>query len=149
MLLALAPAACHREPDARPSVLLISLDTLRADRLNAYGYTRRTTSPALDALARDSVLFERHLAASPWTTPSHMSLLTALSPSRHGVTPDYATLIHVHHTNGLPAAADRRYLALSRVIECFNGTVWFEANPILWEVLKEHQSRPDVEPGKP
>ena len=72
-----------------PNVLLISIDTLRADRLNVYGYKARVTSPAMDALARDSVLFEHHITASPWTTPSHISLLTGLLPSAHGVTRPY------------------------------------------------------------
>jgi hypothetical protein len=78
---------CPRGSPAPPSILLISIDTLRADRLNCYGYRRRRVSPNLDALARDSVLFEQHITASPWTTPSHMSLFTSLHPSAHGVTP--------------------------------------------------------------
>jgi arylsulfatase A-like enzyme len=70
----------------RPSVILVSIDTLRADKLGAYGYDARPTSPRLDALAAEGVLFEQHVAASPWTTPSHMSLLTSLEPRSHGVT---------------------------------------------------------------
>jgi arylsulfatase A-like enzyme len=66
-------------------ILLISVDTLRADRLNCYGYARRRTSPAIDALARDGVLFENHIATSPWTLPSHISLLTSECATRHGV----------------------------------------------------------------
>jgi arylsulfatase A-like enzyme len=73
-------------PARKPNVILISIDTLRADRLNSYGYRARELSPALDRLAADGVLFERHIAASPWTTPSHLSLLTSLQPSAHGVT---------------------------------------------------------------
>ncbi len=68
------------------AVILVSIDTLRADRLNAYGYRQRATSPNLDALAKDAVLFENHVSASPWTTPSHISLFTSLLPSAHGVT---------------------------------------------------------------
>jgi hypothetical protein len=64
-------------------------------------------------------------------------------------TPDYEALVHVHRTNSLPGASDRRYLALSRVIECFNGAVWFEANPVLWHVLEEHVKRIDAEPARP
>ena len=71
---------------------MISLDTLRADHLGPYGYERRQTSPNLDRLARDSIVFERHVASSPWTTPSHMTLLTSLSPSAHGVTSDFGAL---------------------------------------------------------
>jgi choline-sulfatase len=66
--------------------LLISFDTLRADHLGCYGYKRRPVSPNIDALARDSVVFEQHIAAAPWTTPSHMSIFTSRSPSGHGLT---------------------------------------------------------------
>jgi arylsulfatase A-like enzyme len=69
-----------------PNVILISADTLRADRLGAYGYDRRPTSPRIDELAAQSLLFEVHVSAAPWTTPSHMSLLTGLNPTRHGIT---------------------------------------------------------------
>jgi arylsulfatase A-like enzyme len=90
LALALTLGACRPapRPQAGPptAVVLISVDTLRADRLNVYGYKERTVSPAIDALARDGILFENHIAAAPWTTPSHLSLLTSLHPSAHGVT---------------------------------------------------------------
>ena len=73
-------------------MLLISLDTLRADHLGTYGYRRRRTSPNLDRLANDGIVFERHAASSPWTTPSHMTMLTSLSPTGHGVTSDFGEL---------------------------------------------------------
>ncbi|MEW6270192.1 MAG: sulfatase [Thermodesulfobacteriota bacterium] len=72
-------------PDApRPNVLLVSIDSLRADHLHAYGYPRET-SPTIDALARDGALFGRAVAPSTWTLPSHMTLLTAMPPEQHGV----------------------------------------------------------------
>jgi arylsulfatase A-like enzyme len=74
------------------NVLLISIDTLRADRLNAYGYDAHEVSPHIDALAEDGILFENHITASPWTTPAHMSLLTSLNPSAHGVTASFREL---------------------------------------------------------
>jgi arylsulfatase A-like enzyme len=67
----------------RPNVILISIDTLRADHLSCYGY-ERNTSPALDELAGSGVLFEEVLASSPWTLPSHVSMVTSLSPATHG-----------------------------------------------------------------
>lgn len=85
VLAAAAGLACTRGT-APPNVILISADTLRADRLGAYGYDARLTSPRIDALADEALLFEVHLAAAPWTTPSHLSLLTGLTPTRHGVT---------------------------------------------------------------
>jgi arylsulfatase A-like enzyme len=72
------------EPQAHaPSVLLIVLDTVRADRLSAYGYARPTT-PFLDELAQQGVLFERAFANSSWSLPSHVSLMTGRLPGEHG-----------------------------------------------------------------
>jgi arylsulfatase A-like enzyme len=79
-----------REP--LPPVVLISLDTLRADRLGAYGYRARPVSPHVDALARDGIVFERQMSAAPWTPPAHMSLMTSLAPSAHGVTSSFREL---------------------------------------------------------
>ena len=66
------------------NVLLISLDTLRADHLSCYGY-KRATSPRIDQVAQEGVRFENFVAASNWTVPSHMSIFTSLYPSWHGV----------------------------------------------------------------
>ncbi len=65
-------------------VILISIDTLRADHLGCYGYGKDTT-PHADALAADGALFSDTYASSSWTLPSHVSLLTSLSCFRHGV----------------------------------------------------------------
>ncbi len=71
-------------PD-RPNVVLVCLDTLRADRLSSYGW-HRTTSPRLDDwAANEAVLFETTVAPSPWTLPSHVSMFTGLDAVRHGV----------------------------------------------------------------
>ncbi len=70
--------------DGRPNIILISIDTLRADHLGAYGYPR-DTSPNIDALARQGVVFENAVAQANWTLPSHMSLLTSQVPAVHGV----------------------------------------------------------------
>ena len=85
LLLAISAFAvgCGEAPRAR-NLLLISLDTLRADHLGCYGY-QRPTSPFLDRLASQGVLFEQAYATSPWTLPSHASLFTGLYPSQHGV----------------------------------------------------------------
>lgn len=73
-------------PAQRPrNVILISIDTLRQDRVGAYGYERPTT-PSLDALAARGVVFEDATAPSSWTVPSHVSLFTGLEPHSHGVT---------------------------------------------------------------
>lgn len=70
---------------ARPNVVLISLDTLRADHLSLYGYPRET-SPHIDAWARSGgIVFDDVVASAPWTLPSHVSLFTGLDAPRHGV----------------------------------------------------------------
>jgi predicted AlkP superfamily pyrophosphatase or phosphodiesterase len=65
-------------------VILVSVDTLRADHLPAYGY-RAVETPNIDALRKDSVLFENAYAHVPLTLPSHTSLFTGLLPPQHGV----------------------------------------------------------------
>ncbi len=82
-------AACNRAPAELPkppiSIVLLSIDTLRADHLGCYGYSR-PTSPRLDALANDAVLFEHARTPVPWTTAAHMTMLTSLEPDVHKVT---------------------------------------------------------------
>ncbi|MCC7293723.1 MAG: sulfatase [Phycisphaerales bacterium] len=88
MFLALLPAVCTAQtaPTEKPplNLLLVSIDTLRADHVGAYGYFRATT-PAIDALAKDGILFERCISPLARTTPSHASLLTGLYPIEHGL----------------------------------------------------------------
>jgi arylsulfatase A-like enzyme len=123
--LACALAACSPERSAAPApapapapgpavardLILISIDTLRADRLGAYGHAR-PTSPRLDGLAARGVLFEDVSSTAPWTLPAHLSLLTGLYPSGHGVrTPrhrlhdDVPTLASVLAANGFACGA--------------------------------------------
>lgn len=71
-------------PGARPNVMLILIDTLRADHLSFYGYPR-ATSPALSRMAERGVIFDRAVAQAPWTKPSVASLLTGTHVHRHGV----------------------------------------------------------------
>ena len=81
--------ASHRE---RPNVLLVVLDTTRRDRLGLYGYDRETT-PALDALAADGIIYERAISAGSWTLPSHASIFTGLYPRDHGTTVEHWRLL--------------------------------------------------------
>ncbi len=69
--------------DGAPNIILVSIDTLRADHLASYGYHRHT-SPNLDRLAKQGVLFRQMIAPSSWTLPSHASMLTGLYPHHHG-----------------------------------------------------------------
>ncbi|MEO8432858.1 MAG: sulfatase-like hydrolase/transferase, partial [Acidobacteriota bacterium] len=85
-LLLLAAAGCRRASTAfrGAPVILISVDTLRADHLPAYGYAGVAT-PALDALRKDSVLFENAYTHVPLTLPSHAAIMTGLLPPENGV----------------------------------------------------------------
>ena len=76
-------SACGEEPP-RPNVLLITVDTLRADYLGAYGSSAART-PHIDRLAREGSLFEQATAPMPMTRPTHASILTARYPREHGV----------------------------------------------------------------
>jgi arylsulfatase A-like enzyme len=84
LALALCPA-CERGGAAarRPNVVLVTLDTTRADHLSCYGYGRET-SPNLDALARAGVLYTRAVSTSSWTLPAHASLFTGKLTTSHG-----------------------------------------------------------------
>lgn len=70
--------------DAIRNVVLISIDTCRADRLSCYGFGKKTT-PNIDAVASEGVLFESALTPVPLTTPAHSSMLTGTYPPTHGV----------------------------------------------------------------
>ncbi|HEV2732398.1 MAG TPA: sulfatase, partial [Terriglobales bacterium] len=72
-------------PAGAPNVVVIVVDTLRADHLSAYGY-ERTTSPNIDRIAHQGVLFENAIATSSWTLPTHASMLTGRYPYEHGAT---------------------------------------------------------------
>jgi arylsulfatase A-like enzyme len=67
-----------------PNILIVTCDTLRADRLHLYG-AERETSPNLDALAKESVVFDNFFSNASFTPPSHASILTGLYPNTHGL----------------------------------------------------------------
>ncbi|RMH05243.1 MAG: hypothetical protein D6702_00900 [Planctomycetota bacterium] len=106
LALALAPRAVAvltrpAPPAGAPNVLFILVDTWRADRTSFYGY-ERPTWPEIGALAQEGVVFERAVAQAPWTRPSVASILTSLTPSRHGA------------MSHMPAGSSRRFVALDR-----------------------------------
>lgn len=72
-------------PSSRPNVILVSIDTLRADRMSLFGNENRTTRHIERWAERSGIVFERAIAPSPWTLPSHVSMLTGLNPTTHGV----------------------------------------------------------------
>ncbi len=83
MALLLAAASVLRAQD-KPNILLITVDTLRADHLASYGRTQART-PNIDALAAEGVLFENVIAQTPITLPSHATLLSGVYPFQHGL----------------------------------------------------------------
>ncbi len=70
----------YKCPDC--NIILISIDTLRADHLGCYGYYRNT-SPFIDSIAKQGIIFTKHISQAPYTSPSHMSMFTSLYPSQH------------------------------------------------------------------
>ncbi len=76
---------------SKPNILLIVVDTLRADHLSAYGYSR-DTSPNLSHIAEQGVMFDNAIASASWTVPSHASMLTGLYPHDHRTDKDDAIL---------------------------------------------------------
>src|SRR6516162_7683592 len=128
-----APAAVH-------NVLLITIDTLRADHVGAYGY-RSARTPALDALARDGVRFDRAYATAPITLVSHASLLTGRLPPGHGarhngirIDPATPTLREAFARSGFATGAfvaafpvDRRF-GLNKGFQAYGDTMPRDAN---------------------
>ena len=75
----------------KPNILWIVMDTTRADHLSSYGYHRKTT-PNIDRIAGEGLLFENAFSSAPWTLPSHASLLTGMFPSKHGTDAEHLSL---------------------------------------------------------
>jgi len=108
-----AMCGCAREkPAQRPPVILISIDTLRSDHLPAYGY-RGVRTPAIDAFARQAIVFEHAYSHCPLTLPSHATILTGLLPADTGIRdnagyrldPKRATLAELLKRNGYATGA--------------------------------------------
>ncbi|MFC2155560.1 sulfatase [Acidobacteriota bacterium] len=99
------PVNCGKErvPEKK-QIILISIDTLRGDHLNSYGYFRET-APNLFKLIKDSIYYREAYPNGCWTMPSHMSLLTGTLPSRHGINKDWQS------------TRDRKYPKLNRSLK--------------------------------
>src|SRR5258708_1201635 len=99
-------------PLRRVNIVLVTIDTLRADRLGCYGY-RPIETPNLDRLAQPGALFENPVAQAPLTAPSHASMMTGLYPTRHKVrdtggfilSPSYPTIATILQREGWDTAA--------------------------------------------
>ncbi|MBM3290756.1 MAG: sulfatase, partial [Candidatus Hydrogenedentes bacterium] len=131
----------------RPNVVLITLDTCRADRLGCYGYGLART-PAIDALAREGVRCTNAVSVAPITLVAHASMMTGLLPPAHGVRDngaytlanEYRTLAEVLKDNGYATAAfvsavvlGRRY-NLSQGFDVYDDDLWAEDEPKLFMI---------------
>ncbi|MEC8424586.1 MAG: sulfatase-like hydrolase/transferase, partial [Myxococcota bacterium] len=93
LMLLMAGCGAGSEPalpagsSASPDIILISVDTLRADHLSSYGHSR-PTSPFFDRLAAEGTRYTFARSASPWTLPAHTSMLTGQLPVTHKVVDD-------------------------------------------------------------
>ncbi len=100
------PAGPAGDQDLQPSVVLLVLDTTRRDALSIYGNSRRTT-PNLDRIAAEGLLFTQAYSVASWTPPSHATLFTGVHPSQHGthkqqmrLLPDLPTLAETFRDQG-------------------------------------------------
>jgi arylsulfatase A-like enzyme len=110
-----------------PNIILIVMDTLRADRMSCYGYPKPTT-PHLDALAANGLLYEEARATSSWTWPSTASILTGLESETHGVVSDGRCYL------------DARLECISEVLERRGyTTIAFTCNPLIVPNKNFHQ----------
>lgn len=143
----LAAAGCSRPgpADARPPVrnlVIVTLDTTRADRLSAYGYMS-AVQPNLDRLAREGVVFDHAVTVAPMTLPAHASLFTGLLPPHHGVrdnadealTASVETLAERLSARGFRTGAFVGSIVLSpdrglaQGFDRYDGGVWDDVNP--------------------
>ena len=129
-----AAVACRaRDTFPKAPVVIVSIDTLRADHLPAYGYARVET-PALDALRRDSILFESAYSHVPLTLPSHVALLTGLLPPQNGVrdnvgyflASDHATLAELLRKAGYGTGAAVSAVVLAKTSGVGRGFDFYE-----------------------
>jgi arylsulfatase A-like enzyme/predicted TPR repeat methyltransferase len=115
-----------RKPSPRtspPDVYLITIDTLRADHVGCYGY-KQVETPALDALAADGVRFTQAFTHSPITNTSHITILTGLLPSVHGVT-DFGVPLSPQHVTAAELLKKRGYQTAA-----FIGAVILDSNTL-------------------
>lgn len=97
-----------RQGVEKPNVILVTMDTTRADHLPAYGYTGVAT-PALDALARQGIVFEQAATATPLTHPAHSTIMTGMYPTYHGVRVNGNTALSDEQTTLAEVLASRGY----------------------------------------
>jgi arylsulfatase A-like enzyme/Tfp pilus assembly protein PilF len=153
-IIALSPVlstfSCRRAE--RPNILIITIDTLRADRLGCYGFTLART-PAIDKLAGESVRFTDAISSAPITMPAHSSIFTGLFPPAHGVRDNGAYALgenavtlaerlrdagYTTHAFVSALVLNRRY-NLNQGFETYDDDLWAEDDPKLF-MIRERQA---------
>jgi choline-sulfatase len=150
LLLIAAAAGCRRAP--RPNVLVITIDTLRADHLGCYGFGLART-PSIDRVAREGVRCADAISAAPITMPAHSSIFTGLYPPAHGVRDNGAYALgegavtlaerlraagYTTHAFVSALVLNRRY-NLTQGFETYDDDLWAEDDPKLF-MIRERQA---------
>lgn len=148
LVLGLGVASCGADPviEPRRNLLLIAVDTLRADHLGAFGYERET-SPAIDRLFESAVVFEDAHSVSSWTLPSFASLLTSTYPSTHDcwqfdstLDDSFTTLTEILSDNGYRTAAVVSHVFMASKYGLSQGFQEYDES-LVWDDLRmSHQS---------
>lgn len=156
-------------PDTPPNIVVLAIDTLRADHLGCYGY-HKPTSPEIDLLATESILFERAFAAGIPTMPAFTTFYTGLHPYRHGVVSHSGSRRLSHRITVLPrllrergyvtaacdnlvAQSDGRGSWFSRGYDQYSGFLYkpftdqsTQLTDRAISILREHTDAPDSAP---
>ncbi|MBO85971.1 MAG: hypothetical protein CL927_11490 [Deltaproteobacteria bacterium] len=117
------PPVPQRSKADHASVVLITMDTTRADRIGAYGYPKALT-PTVDSMAATGMLFERAYSVVPLTTPSHASMLTGLYPTRHGIHNNGDAILSDEFTTLAEALSGEGYATAAAVSAFVTTRVW-------------------------
>lgn len=148
---------CAKAPPTKPNVLLVTIDTLRADHLGSYGRVIAKT-PVLDRLAGEGTRFANAISSAPITLPSHASMMTGLYPPAHGVRDngayalgqDAKTLAERLKDQGYETHAfvsaivlHRRYM-LNQGFDTYDDDLWGETDPKMF-MIRERQANKTID----
>src|SRR4030042_4918019 len=130
----------------RPNVVLIIIDTLRADKLGCYGFPDET-SPEIDRFAENGILFKRTIAQSSWTKPSIGSMLTSLYPRSIGIYKEkfdilddkYLTLAEVLKENGYFTLGVTANPNINSIFNFNQGFDHYIDSDIIWDWMKQEE----------
>ena len=128
----------------RPNVFFVVLDAVRPDHLSCYGYPRKT-SPNIDKIAEEGVLFENAFSTSAWSPPSHTSMFTGMYPSHHGVlgenlypSKENQNIIEIFKSKGYQTLGICPNYFISPIFGFHHGFNKFVAESLHLELLKKH-----------